>query len=133
MTNQIMTDDKVTISRVQRHLTCPQVTMVIDKQGSIIECQITESIGKIIDLSELTYIAKLVSLRYDVAQFHAILDGLQMTINIFKHVLTLTTFLNDGKLLIVIVPKNVNLFDLINAGEDVIGIEAFPPNRLAEK
>ena len=56
-----------------------------------------------------------------------------MTINIFKHVLTLTTFLNDDKLLIVIVPKNVNLFDLINAGEDVIGIEAFPPNRLAEK
>ena len=59
-------------------------TMIIDRGGNLIKHTVSKSFESEIDPHELEYIAKLIGLRYRVADFHKIRNGLQMTINVFK-------------------------------------------------
>ena len=114
------------LNRVQQNISFPKLAMIVDKEGKILECIITDGIGKIIDLTELTYIARMVAIRYDVAGYHTMLNGLQMDVSVFKHVFALSILMKDDNLLIVIVPKTVNVYDLIHTGEGVNNFSIFP-------
>lgn len=121
------------INQVQQVTSSPKVTIVTDKEGEILELAVNGPMRKVVDLAELTYIAKVISMRYEVAGYHTILDGLQMDISIFKHVFTLSTMVGDDKILIVIVPKTTDLLDLIHVGENVNDISISPLDNLIEK
>lgn len=86
--------------------------MIIDKQGKIIEHAETEEFKKEVSFDELTYIASLVSLRFRIAEFHKILGGLEMTVNIFKDHVMMTTQLED-KISVVFMPRRIRLFETI--------------------
>ncbi len=121
------------LNKVQQVTSSPKVAMVTDRRGEVLEMVVNGQMGKIIELSELTYIAKVISMRYDVADYHKILDGLQMDIGFFKHVFTLSTMIDEDKLLIVIIPKTTDLFDLVHITEDVKDISISPLDNLVEK
>ncbi len=86
--------------------------MIIDDQGKIIEYIETEEFKKEISFDELKYIASLVSLRFRIVEFHKILGGLEMTVNIFKDHTMMTTPLED-KISVVFMPRRICLFETI--------------------
>lgn len=86
--------------------------MIIDQQGKIIEHLETDEFKKEISFDELKYIASLVSLRFRIVEFHKILGGLEMTVNIFKDRIMMTTSLED-KISVIFVPRRIRLFETI--------------------
>jgi hypothetical protein len=121
------------LNKVQQITSSPKVAMVTDEKGKILELVVNGQMRKLVDLAEITYIAKTVSMRYEVAGYHKILDGLQMDISIFKHVFALSTMIDEDKILMVIVPKTTDLFDLVHVAEDVKNISISPLDNLIEK
>lgn len=121
------------INQVQQIISSPKITIVADKEGEVLEMTVNGQMRKIVDLAELTYIAKVISMRYEVAGYHTLLDGLQMDIGIFKNVFALSTMIDDDKTLIVIVPKTTDLFELIHVGENVNDVSISPLDNLIEK
>jgi hypothetical protein len=99
---------------IQKNTSSIKAVMIIDKEGKILESIVTNSFASIIDVRELNYIAKLISLRFHIVDFHKILDGLQMTVNIFKDILMLVTSFNDD-ILVVITTKTIDLPKTIDA------------------
>ena len=121
------------LNKVQQVTSSPKIAIITDRKGEVLEMVVNGQMGKIVELSELTYIAKVISMRYDVAEYHKILDGLQMDIGFFKHVFALSTMIDEDKLLMVIVPKTTNPFDLVHIAEDVKNISISPLDNLIEK
>jgi hypothetical protein len=56
-----------------------------------------------------------------------------MDIGFFKNVFTLSTMIDEDKLLIVIIPKTTDLFDLVRIAEDVKDISISPLDSLIDK
>ena len=88
----------------------PQIgaTMIIDKKGSLIKHTVSKSFESEIDPHELEYIAKLIGLRFRIADFHKIRGRLEMTINVFKENCIVTTS-HNGSSIIAILTKNVDI------------------------
>ena len=88
----------------------PQIgaTMIIDREGNLIKHTVSKSFESEIDPHELEYIAKLIGLRFRIADFHKILNGLEMTINVFKENCIITTSRN-GISIIAILTKTVDI------------------------
>ena len=83
-------------------------TMIIGREGNLIKHTVSKSFESEIDPHELEYIAKLIGLRYRIADFHKILNGLEMTINVFKENCIITTSRN-GISIIAILTKTVDI------------------------
>ncbi len=83
--------------------------MVIDKDGKPVKVITnTKLLEGEIDDAELEFIAKLVGLRYHIADFHKILSSLQMTVNVFRdHCIFVTSF--GSEFLIVIITRDVEI------------------------
>ncbi len=88
----------------------PQIgaTMIIDKEGKLIKHTVSKSFESEIDPHEIEYIAKLIGLRYRVADFHKIRNGLQMTINVFKEIFIIVTS-HSYNSIIAIMTKSVDI------------------------
>lgn len=82
--------------------------MIIDNQGNLLEYVSNSSFEEQHPLSELRYIAKLISLRYKIADFHKILDGLQLTIDVFSDNIMIVTSVGE-MFLSVIANKEIDL------------------------
>ena len=85
----------------------PQIgaTMIIGREGKLIKHTVSKSFESEIDPHEIEYIAKLIGLRYRVANFHKIRNGLQMTINVFKENCIIVTSRSYNSI-IAIITKN---------------------------
>ena len=88
--------------------------MIIEERGSLLEHVSNDMFEKEHPVSELRYIAKLIALRYKIAEFHKILDGLELTVNMFRNDMMITTSF-DEILLSLILEKGVNVNKTIDA------------------
>ena len=88
----------------------PQIgaTMIIDREGNLIKHTVSKSFESEIDPHEIEYIAKLIGLRYRVADFDKIRNGLQMTINVFKKNCIIVTS-HSYNSIIAIMTKSVDI------------------------
>ena len=86
--NPIPIDSKAQeiLNKVQQVTASPKIAIVTDLRGEILEMVVNGQMRTIVQLSELSYIAKVISMRYDIADYNKILDGLQMDIGFFKKV-----------------------------------------------
>ncbi len=80
--------------------------MIIDNNGEILAHKISPKFEKEYDLSWLRDVAKKVSRRFKIADFHKEMEGLQLTINIFKKYEMLVRSLNYTFILIMIIPAS---------------------------
>ena len=94
--------------------------MIIEKDGDIIEYVITDPTKTIVTLFDLTEIASIISLRYGIVDYNKKLGGLQMTMDIFRDLITVTTKVGE-KLLVTLVPNAVKM-DIIQVIQDVKNI-----------
>ena len=77
--------------------------LIIDNFGKIKEQRTSSEFDKVYASSWLKNIAKKVSVRFKIMDFHKELDGLQLTINVFKEYAMLVKSLNTNYMLIMIV------------------------------
>ena len=78
--------------------------LLIDNSGRIIEKKTSMDFIKEYNLPWLKNIAKKVSIRFKIEDFHKEMEGLQLTINVFKEYAILVKSLNLNYMLIMIVP-----------------------------
>lgn len=78
------------------------IHMIIIKDGKTVNSVRTTSVKDNIDDSEIRFIAELIKLRYHIADFHKILNGLKMTINIFQEHCIFVTSLDEASVLMII-------------------------------
>ncbi len=88
----------------------PQINyaMVIGEKGNLIEFSYSKSFEGAIDLDEQKYIAKLVGLRYRIAEYHKIQGGLKMSLDVFKDSCIAVTS-RDSKSMIAVITKMTNI------------------------
>ena len=87
----------------------PQIDAgMIINDGKLTKYTVSESFEGEIDPKEKEHIAKLIGLRYRIADFHKIRGGLEMTINVFKDSCIIVTS-RDGNSIIAIITKMVDL------------------------
>jgi hypothetical protein len=91
-----------------------KAVMMIDERRGLLEHISNSLFEKEHPTSELRYVAKLIALRYKIADFHKILDGLELTVNMFRNDIMITTSLDDV-LLTLILDREINMNKAINA------------------
>ncbi len=91
--------------------------MIVEKDGDIAEYVITDPTKTIVTLADLTEIASIIALRYGIVDYNKKLGGLQLTMDVFRDDITVTTGVGD-KLLVTVVPNTVKI-DMVKVIQDV--------------
>lgn len=94
--------------------------MIIEKKGDIMEYVITDPTKTIVTLTDLVEIAKIISLRYGIVGYDKMSGGLEMTIDVFRDHITVSTVRQEN-ILVTIVPNTVNM-NIIRVIQDVKNI-----------
>ena len=104
----VFEDDESIIQYLLEKIPEIGATMIIDKEGNLIKHTVSKSFESEIDPHEIEYIAKLIGLRFRVADFHKIRNGLEMTINVFKENCIIVTSRSNNSI-IAIMTKSVDI------------------------
>ncbi|MGH2612937.1 MAG: hypothetical protein ACRDFB_07800, partial [Rhabdochlamydiaceae bacterium] len=91
--------------------------MIVEKDGDIAEYVITDPTKTIVTLADLTEIASIIALRYGIVDYNKKLGGLQLTMDVFRDDITVTTGVGE-KLLVTVVPNTVKI-DMVKVIQDV--------------
>lgn len=79
--------------------------MILDNEGNLIKNSVSKSFENKIDPTELEFYSKLIGLRYKIVEFHKILNGLEVTINVFKNNCLFVTSLNSSYTIAILTEK----------------------------
>ncbi len=101
-------DDESVLRFLIAHIPQINYAMVIAEKGNLIEFSYSKSFEGTIDLDEQKYIAKLVGLRYRIAEYHKIQGGLKMSLDVFNDSCIAVTS-RDSKSMIVVITKLTNI------------------------
>ncbi len=104
----VLKTDKSVLEFLIAHIPQIDFAMIIGEKGNLKEFTYPQSFEGVIDFDEQKYIAKLIGLRYRIADFHKIQGGLKMTINVFKDSCIAVTS-RDSKSIIAVITKLTNI------------------------
>ncbi|MGQ0376283.1 MAG: hypothetical protein ACT4OW_02105 [Nitrososphaerota archaeon] len=98
--------------------------MLIEKKGDIIEYVITDPTKTIVTLADLVEIASIISMRYGIIGYDKLLGGLNMTIDVFRDLITISSVIEEN-FLVTIVPNtvNMNMIQVIQDVKNILAIE----------
>ena len=95
-----------------RSITDLESLMIIDRNGNILDSKASSSFEKEFGIKWQKNIAKKISIRFPVADFHKELGSLEITVNLFKKYAIINRMINSDKILSVIIrkdPENIAL------------------------
>jgi len=103
------------------HDTIPdlEATLIIDKDGTILEYKFSEEFQKNHNMLWVRNLAKKVSIRFKIKNFHKELDGLRMTINIFKRHILLVRSLSNTIIIVMILAANTDIRNSLDVALDI--------------
>ncbi len=103
------------------HDTIPdlEATLIIDKDGTILEYKFSEEFQKNHNILWVRNLAKKVSIRFKIKNFHKELDGLRMTINIFKRHILLVRSLSNNIIIVMILAANTDIRNSLDVALDI--------------
>lgn len=103
------------------HDTVPdlEATLIIDKDGTILEYKFSEEFQKNHNMLWVRNIAKKVSIRFKIKNFHKELEGLHMTINIFKRHILLVRSLSNNIIIVMILGANTDIRNSLDVVLDI--------------
>ena len=104
----VLEDDESVLRFLIAHIPQIDYAMVIGEKGNLIEFSYSNTFEGTIDLDEQKYIAKLVGLRYRIAEYHKIQDGLKISVDVFKDSCIAVTS-RDSKSMIAVITKMTNI------------------------
>ncbi len=96
-----------------------EATLIIDKDGTLLEYKFSEEFQKNYNMVWVRNIAKKVSVRFKIKNFHKELEGLHMTINIFKRHILLVRSLSNNIILVMILAANTDIRNSLDVVLDV--------------
>jgi len=103
------------------HNTIPdlEATLIIDKDGTLLEYKFSEEFKKNHNMIWVRNIAKKVSIRFKIKNFHKELEGLKMTINIFKRHILLVRSLSTNIIIVMILAANTDIRNSLDVALDI--------------
>ena len=104
----VLKTDKSVLEFLIAHIPQIDFAMIIGEKGDLKEFTYPKSFEGVIDLVEQKYIAKLIGLRYRIADFHKIQGGLKISVDVFKDSCIAVTS-RDSMSMIVIITKLTNI------------------------
>ncbi len=104
----VLEDDESVLRFLIAHIPQVDYAMVIGEKGNLIEFSYSDSFEGVIDLDEQKYLAKLVGLRYRIAEYHKIQGGLKISLDVFKDSCIAVTS-RDSKSMIAVITKMTNI------------------------
>ncbi len=104
----VLKTDKSVLEFLIAHIPQVDYAMVIGEKGNLKEFTYSNSFEGVIDLDEQKYIAKLVGLRYRIAEYHKIQGGLKISLDVFKDSCIAVTS-RDSKSMIAVITKMTNI------------------------
>jgi len=104
----ILETDKSVLEFLMAHIPLIDFAMVIGEKGNLKEFTYSQSFEGTINFDEQKYIAKLIGLRYRIADFDKIQGGLKISVDVFKDSCIAVTS-RDSKSMIAVITKLTNI------------------------
>jgi len=95
------------IKQLQKKIPSLEAVMIISDSGKLLDYDITKSFEQ--DYKSVENLTNLVSLRFRIGEFAELFGGLETTINKFNDKVLVSKSLTNNNIMILILPKNVNL------------------------
>jgi len=95
------------IKQLQKKIPALEAAIVISHNGDLLDYDITKSFDQ--DYKSVENLKNLVSMRFRMGEFAELFGGLETTINNFNDKIVISKSMSNNKIMILILPKNVNL------------------------
>ena len=95
------------IKQLQKKIPSLEAVIVISGSGNLLDYDITKSFEQ--DYKSVEHLTNLVSLRFRIGEFAQLFGGLEATINKLNDNVLVSKSLPNNKIMILFLPKNVNL------------------------
>ncbi len=95
------------IKQLQKKIPSLEAVIIISGSGNLLDYDITKSFEQ--DYKSVEHLTNLVSLRFRIGEFAELFGGLKTTINNFNDKVVISKSMPNNKIMILILPKNVNL------------------------
>jgi len=103
----------IEIKQLQKKIPALEAAIVISHNGDLLDYDITKSFDQ--DYKSVENLKNLVSMRFRMGEFAELFGGLKTTINNFNDRVMVSKSMPNDKIMILILPKNVNLEKLNQA------------------
>ncbi len=103
----------IEIKQLQKKVPALEAAIVISHNGDLLDYDITKSFDQ--DYKSVENLKNLVSMRFRMGEFAELFGGLKTTINNFNDKVMVSKSMPNNKIMILILPKNVNLEKLNQA------------------
>ena len=97
----------IEITQAQKRIPDLEAAIVISNNGDLLDYDITKSFEQ--DYKSVKNLTNLVSKRFRMGEFAELFGGLNTTINNFNDKVLVSKSMRSNKILILILPKTVNL------------------------
>jgi len=104
----VLKTDKSVLEFLIAHIPQIDFAMIIGEKGNMKEFTYSNSFKGVIDFDEQKYIAKLIGLRYRIAEYHKIQGGLKISLDVFKDSCIAVTS-RDSKSMIAVITKMTDI------------------------
>ena len=101
------------IKQLQKKIPFLEAAIIISHNGDLLDYDITKSFDQ--DYKSIEHLKNLVSMRFRMGEFAELFGGLKTTINNFNDKVMVSKSMPNNKIMILILPKNVNLEKLNQA------------------
>jgi len=95
------------IKQIQKKIPSLEAVLIISGNGNLLDYDITKSFEQ--DYKSVEHLTNLVSMRFRMGEFAELFGGLETTINNFNDKVVISKSLPNNKIMILFLPKNVNL------------------------
>jgi len=95
------------IKQLQKKISSLEAVIIISGSGNMLDYDITKSFEQ--DYKSVEHLTNLVSMRFRMGEFAELFGGLETTINTFNDRVLVSRSLPNNKIMILFLPKNVNL------------------------
>ena len=103
----------IEIKQLQKKIPALEAAIIISHNGDLLDYDITKSFDQ--DYKSIEHLKNLVSMRFRMGEFAELFGGLKTTINNFNDKVMVSKSMPNNKIMILILPKNVNLEKLNQA------------------
>ena len=97
----------IEIKQIQKKIPTLEAAIVISHNGDMLDYDITKSFDQ--DYKSVENLKNLVSMRFRMGKFAELFGGLKTTINNFNDRVMVSKSMPNDKIMILILPKKVNL------------------------
>jgi len=103
----------IEIKQLQKKIPALEAAIIISHNGDLLDYDITKSFDQ--NYKSIENLKNLVSMRFRMGEFAELFGGLKTTINSFNDKVMVSKSMPNNKIMILILPKNVNLEKLNQA------------------